>query len=104
LICGEECIVSNGELGMFLYTVYIEYVLAMWGRFQLYKNTESGRLVYKRTKLKFDKLAAVSILTYASENWTIIISPRLKMRWGPCPHSVARPRVADGGTASSYGG
>jgi hypothetical protein len=25
-------------------------------------------------------------------------------RWGPCPHSMARPRVADGGTASSYGG
>jgi hypothetical protein len=26
------------------------------------------------------------------------------VRWGPCPHSMARPRVADGGTASSYGG
>jgi hypothetical protein len=26
------------------------------------------------------------------------------VRWSPCPHSVARPRVADGGTASSYGG
>jgi hypothetical protein len=25
------------------------------------------------------------------------------VRWGPCPHSMARPRVADGGTASSYG-
>jgi hypothetical protein len=25
-------------------------------------------------------------------------------RWGPCPHSMARPRVADEGTASSYGG
>jgi hypothetical protein len=23
---------------------------------------------------------------------------------GPCPRSMARPRVADGGTASSYGG
>jgi hypothetical protein len=23
---------------------------------------------------------------------------------GPCPYSMARPRVADGGTASSYGG
>jgi hypothetical protein len=23
---------------------------------------------------------------------------------GPCPHSMARPRVADGGTVSSYGG
>jgi hypothetical protein len=22
---------------------------------------------------------------------------------GPCPHSMARPQVADGGTASSYG-
>jgi hypothetical protein len=26
------------------------------------------------------------------------------VRWGPCPHSMARPRVADGGTASSFGG
>jgi hypothetical protein len=25
------------------------------------------------------------------------------VRWGPCPHSMARPQVADGGTASSYG-
>jgi hypothetical protein len=24
--------------------------------------------------------------------------------WGPCPHSMARPRVADGGTASRYRG
>jgi hypothetical protein len=23
--------------------------------------------------------------------------------WGPFPHSMARPRVADGGTASTYG-
>jgi hypothetical protein len=26
------------------------------------------------------------------------------VRWDPCPHSMARPRVADGGTASRYGG
>jgi hypothetical protein len=26
------------------------------------------------------------------------------VRWGPCPHSMARPRVADGGTTFSYGG
>jgi hypothetical protein len=26
------------------------------------------------------------------------------VRWDPCPHSMARPRVADEGTASSYGG
>jgi hypothetical protein len=25
-------------------------------------------------------------------------------RLGPCPHGMARPRVADGGTASRYGG
>jgi hypothetical protein len=29
---------------------------------------------------------------------------KVHVRWGPCPHSMARPRVADGGTASSYGG
>jgi hypothetical protein len=26
------------------------------------------------------------------------------VRWNPCPHSMARPRVADGGTASRYEG
>jgi hypothetical protein len=26
------------------------------------------------------------------------------VRWGPCPHGMARPWVADGGTASRYGG
>jgi hypothetical protein len=26
------------------------------------------------------------------------------VRWDPCPHSMAHPWVADGGTASSYGG
>jgi hypothetical protein len=26
------------------------------------------------------------------------------VKWGPCPHSMAHPRVVDGGTASSYGG
>jgi hypothetical protein len=26
------------------------------------------------------------------------------VRWVPCHHSTARPRIADGGTASSYGG
>jgi hypothetical protein len=30
--------------------------------------------------------------------------PVFHVRWGPCPHCMARPRVADGGTASSYGG
>jgi hypothetical protein len=29
---------------------------------------------------------------------------RWRATWGPCPHSMARPRVADGGTASRYGG
>jgi hypothetical protein len=36
-----------------------------------------------------------------------IIDPRTlcdHVRWDPCPHSMARPRVADGGTASRYGG
>jgi hypothetical protein len=28
----------------------------------------------------------------------------LHVRWDHCPHSMARPRVADGGTASRYGG
>jgi hypothetical protein len=28
----------------------------------------------------------------------------IHVTWGPCPHSMARPRVADGGTASRYGG
>jgi hypothetical protein len=30
--------------------------------------------------------------------------PGVHVRWGPCPHSMARPRIADRGTASSYGG
>jgi hypothetical protein len=28
----------------------------------------------------------------------------IHVRWVPCHHSMARPRVADGGTASIYGG
>jgi hypothetical protein len=28
----------------------------------------------------------------------------LHIRWYPCHHSMARPRVVDGGTVSSYGG
>jgi hypothetical protein len=28
----------------------------------------------------------------------------IHVRWDPCPHSMARPRLADGGTASRYGG
>jgi hypothetical protein len=34
---------------------------------------------------------------------TLRIKPS-HITWGPCPHSMARPRVADGGTASRYGG
>jgi hypothetical protein len=26
------------------------------------------------------------------------------VRWGPCPHSMAHPQVADGGTASAMEG
>jgi hypothetical protein len=26
------------------------------------------------------------------------------VKFQPCPHGMARPRVADGGTASRYGG
>jgi hypothetical protein len=29
---------------------------------------------------------------------------QVHVRWGPCPQSMAHPRVADGGTASRYGG
>jgi hypothetical protein len=29
--------------------------------------------------------------------------PTLHVTWAACPHSLARPRVADGGTASRYG-
>jgi hypothetical protein len=76
----EECIVSNGEVGMFLCIFYTEYVLAIRGRFQLYKNTNSGSLVYKSTELKFDKVAAVPMLTYASENWTINRSNKRKIQ------------------------
>jgi hypothetical protein len=32
----------------------------------------------------------------------IVMAPHV--RWGPCHHSMSRPRVADGGTASWYGG
>jgi hypothetical protein len=32
------------------------------------------------------------------------VSNDFSVRWVPCHHSMARPRVADGGTASSYGG
>jgi hypothetical protein len=32
------------------------------------------------------------------------ILPPSHVRWDPCPHSMARSRVADGGTASKYGG
>jgi hypothetical protein len=34
----------------------------------------------------------------------LLLSGAEKGMWGPCHHSMARPRVADGGTASSYGG
>jgi hypothetical protein len=34
----------------------------------------------------------------------IILLSQTHVRWDPCPHSMARPRVADGGTASRYGG
>jgi hypothetical protein len=35
---------------------------------------------------------------------TPVYSFEFHVRWDPCPHSMARPRVADGGTASRYGG
>jgi hypothetical protein len=35
-------------------------------------------------------------------NWEFFDHPMLG--GGPCPHSMARPRVVDGGTGSSYGG
>jgi hypothetical protein len=34
----------------------------------------------------------------------VVIVVVAHVRWDPCPHSMARPRVADGGTASRYGG
>jgi hypothetical protein len=36
--------------------------------------------------------------------FSAVVGYIIHIRWGPCPHSMARPRVADGGTASSYGG
>jgi hypothetical protein len=33
-----------------------------------------------------------------------LMLPHYHVRWDPCPHSMARPRVADGGTASRYVG
>jgi hypothetical protein len=33
-----------------------------------------------------------------------ILLTSVHVRRDPCPHSMARPRVADGGTASRYGG
>jgi hypothetical protein len=40
------------------------------------------------------------------ENIMLFVAPFCgpHVTWGPCPHSMARPRVADGGTASRYGG
>jgi hypothetical protein len=34
--------------------------------------------------------------------WSIMRQSHV--RWDSCPHSMARPWVADGGTASRYGG
>jgi hypothetical protein len=44
------------------------------------------------------------ILKWIREKEIVCEDVNSDMRWGPCPHSMARPQVADGGTASSYGG
>jgi hypothetical protein len=50
-----------------------------------------------------NEIVSLNVLTalYPQED-LISVTGCLHVRWGPCPHSMACPRVADGGKASSY--
>jgi hypothetical protein len=50
----------------------------------------------KKYKLPGSDQIAAELIKAGGETWNV--------RWDPCPHSMARPRIADGGKASSYGG
>jgi hypothetical protein len=44
------------------------------------------------------------IYIIARPTFNYVYNILVHVRWGPCPHSMARPRVTDGGTTSSFGG
>jgi hypothetical protein len=60
-----------------------------------------GRIKGKLAISSFQKLLS-EYIEKKKRNISTDVSVLCKV--GPCPHSLARPRFADGGTASSYGG
>jgi hypothetical protein len=50
------------------------------------------------------RVSSLYRLRYRVSELGLSYAEGIHIRRGPCPHSMARPRVADGGMASSYGG
>jgi hypothetical protein len=65
--------------------------------------TVGWKISDKNLEQRINFMFCVRIYKSASETLALLTFACI-VRWGPCPHSMARPRVADLGTASNNGG
>jgi hypothetical protein len=84
LLANQNCIHEEIKSGLNLENAFYHSVQNILSSCQLFKN--------------------IKIRIYKNIFFPVVLYGAMHVRWGPCPHSMARPRVTDGGTASSYGG